>query len=266
MKTRVMSTIIMLLIALPILIKGGELFAIFIFILAIGALKEIIDIKNSKKAIPFFVKLLSYISLSFLIVGQFSTDIFLNTIDYRLLILILIVMLIPITKYHKDDKYNINDAMFLIGMILFLGISFGLVILIRDYNIKYLILLLIISITSDTYAYIMGTLIGKHKLLENVSPKKSIEGTIFGVLFGTTFAVMYYYMVINNTTDLIKVASVIMLISIIGQLGDLCFSAIKRTYNKKDFSNLIPGHGGILDRLDSILFIILVFSLFINII
>ena len=266
MKTRIISAIIMLLITVPILIKGGELFAIFILIIAICGLKEIIDLRETKKKIPDMIKLLAYVALTVLIIGQFSSDIMVYAIDYRLIALTLFTLLIPIILYHDVDTYNINDSMFMIGVLFFLGTTFSLVVLIRDYSLMYLLFLIIIAIASDTYAYLIGTLIGKHKLLESVSPNKSVEGTIFGIIFGTILGTMFYYMVISNTVNIIILILTVMLLSIVGQLGDLCFSAIKRKYKKKDFSSLIPGHGGILDRLDSIIFIVLIFSLFINII
>ncbi len=102
-------------------------------------------------------------------------------------------------------------------------------------------------------------------MLEVISPKKTWEGFVGGTILGTFIAVMFYKTVINPEVILSNLILITLFLSIIGQLGDLFFSAIKRHYNKKDFSNIMPGHGGILDRLDSIIFVMLAFSLFINI-
>ena len=118
---------------------------------------------------------------------------------------------------------------------------------------------------ADTYALITGKLVGKHKLT-TISPNKTIEGLIGGLLFGTFIPVVFYKTVINTNINTIKLTLITMFLCLLGQFGDLAFSAIKRYFGKKDFSNLIPEHGGLLDRLDSITFILLGFMFFISII
>lgn len=114
---------------------------------------------------------------------------------------------------------------------------------------------------TDTFALFTGMFIGKNKLAPTISPKKTIEGFIGGALMGTFIATSFYVTVINQTKSLVLVILVTFLLSCVGQLGDLVFSFIKREYGKKDFSNLIPGHGGILDRFDSLIFVVLAFIL-----
>ena len=122
-----------------------------------------------------------------------------------------------------------------------------------------------ITIVTDSYAYFIGRLIGKHKLLEEISPKKTWEGTIGGSIMSTFICTVYYITVINPQISILKIIFTVLFLSIIGQFGDLFFSAIKRLFGIKDFSNIMPGHGGILDRLDSIIFVMLAFTFFINI-
>ena len=110
---------------------------------------------------------------------------------------------------------------------------------------------------------IIGNLIGRHQLTP-ISPKKTIEGALGGVIGGTIAASLFYINVINNLHP-IQVIIMTITLSIIAQIGDLIFSKIKRENNIKDFSNLIPGHGGILDRLDSIIFTVLFYIIIINI-
>ena len=109
-------------------------------------------------------------------------------------------------------------------------------------------------------------MIGRIKLSKEISPSKTIEGLIGGLIFGTFVPIVYYKTVINTDINIINILSITLFLCILGQLGDLSFSAIKRYFGKKDFSNLIPEHGGILDRFDSIIFILLGFTFFINII
>ena len=163
---------------------------------------------------------------------------------------------------HDFKKYNLNDALFLIGSVLFIGLSFNLFIICRNYDIMYLIYLLLITTLTDTFALFTGMLIGKHKLCPVVSPKKTIEGLIGGTFAGTFAATAFYITVIDSSMSLPFIIIITVILSLVGQLGDLVFSSIKRYYDKKDFSNLIPEHGGILDRLDSLIFVVLAFIIF----
>ena len=102
---------------------------------------------------------------------------------------------------------------------------------------------------------------GKHKLAPTISPNKTIEGSIIGSLMGTMMGSAFYYNIIDKS-NLWLVILISFILTILAQIGDLFFSSIKRSYKIKDFSNLIPGHGGVLDRLDSVLFVILGFLLY----
>ena len=104
-------------------------------------------------------------------------------------------------------------------------------------------------------------LVGNHKLCPKISPKKTVEGLIGGVLMGTFVATSFYFTVINSSISLVFLIFITALLCVVGQLGDLVFSSIKRYYDIKDFSNLIPGHGGILDRFDSLVYVTLAFIL-----
>ena len=115
---------------------------------------------------------------------------------------------------------------------------------------------------TDTFAHFFGTKIGKHKLCPKISPNKTIEGMIGGTVFGTFLASMYFITVINSDKNVVLVVLMTLFLSIIAQFGDLVFSAIKRKYNVKDYGNIMPGHGGVLDRLDSLIFTMLAFVMF----
>ena len=266
MGKRILSAFMMLLIFIPIFVVGGNLYKVCIYIVALLGLSEFIDIRNSKKEVPFVIKILCYIAFSFLIFSNISGNTMFFSIDYRILSGIFTLFLIPALIYHDRSLYSINDAFYLIGGILFLGISFSLMIVVRNISLNILVYLFLISIFSDTYAYITGSLIGNRKLLKEISPTKTIEGLIGGIVFGTFVPTMYYITVVDPQFNLLILVFITMFLSVLGHLGDLCFSLIKRYFDKKDFSNLIPGHGGILDRFDSIIFILLGFMYFVNII
>ena len=178
-------------------------------------------------------------------------------IDFRILSSLFLIMLIPTILYHDNNKYSINDAFYLIGGILFLGLAFASIIYIRNINLVNIIYIVLIAMITDAYAYFGGYLIGRHKLIPEISPNKTWEGSIIGTLFCVFVGTIFYYNFIDSNVSILTLTLVTLLLSIVGQFGDLAFSAIKRYFNQKDFSNLIPGHGGILDRFDSIIFVVL---------
>ncbi|MBE6153589.1 MAG: phosphatidate cytidylyltransferase [Firmicutes bacterium] len=264
MKIRIISSLVMLAIVIPISIIGGIPFTVATLIIGLCALKEMIDIRETKKKFPFLMKLMSYLIITILILTNNNSNIFEYVLDYKFISLTLFLLLIPLVFYQDRKKYSINDAMYLIGVLFFLGVAFNLLILVRNYSLMYLLFLVLITIVTDTFAYITGKYIGKTKLAVLISPKKTWEGLLGGTFFGVLISSIFYYQVINTHVDVFLLAIIVTLLSLVGQIGDLVFSSFKRYYDKKDFSNLIPGHGGILDRLDSIIFVLLGFVLVIS--
>ncbi len=266
MMERVISAIVALLIFIPIFIVGGTIYNVAVLILSVLALREFLNIKQIKKELPTFIVFISYVLLTLFVLTNITNKDIIFSIDYRIISGLFLVFTIPTVLYHDRSLYSIVDAFYLIGGIFFLGISFSLMILIRNVGLSTIIYLFLITIMTDTYAYLIGKLIGKHKLLESISPNKTWEGTIGGTVIGTFIGTCFYITVINPSLEIYVAVLMTLFLSIIGQFGDLFFSAIKRYYGKKDFSNIMPGHGGILDRLDSIIFVILGFMFFISII
>lgn len=266
MKTRIISAVVVLAIFIPLLFLGGTWFNMGMWVVSMIGLWEFLNIKNEKKEVPPFVRFISYIMMSALIFYCMDQSSLSFTLDYRLLACLFLVFLIPTILYHDREKYSINDAFYLIGGILFLGISLSLIMAIRNMSLSRTIYLFLITIMTDTYAYFTGMLLGKHKLLESISPKKTVEGMIGGTFFGVLIPTIFYHYVVSAATPIYQVVIVTLFLSILGQFGDLVFSCIKRYFGKKDFSNIMPGHGGVLDRLDSIIFVVLGFVFFILII
>ena len=263
MKQRIISALMALIIVVPIIIIGGNAFNIGVYVVALLALKEFMDIKETKKQIPLFIKIMSVVFYTVMILSSFNNTSLALSMDYRLISGLFLSFLLPTVLYHDREKYSINDALYLMGGIFFLAVVMILLLNVRTTSLSLLIYLVLITTMTDTFAYITGLLIGKNKLLESISPKKTWEGTIGGTLFGTFISTMFYITVINTNVNVIKIILISGFLSILASLGDLVFSAIKRYYGKKDFSNLMPGHGGILDRLDSLIFVLLGFMFFI---
>ena len=109
---------------------------------------------------------------------------------------------------------------------------------------------------TDVFALFGGMLIGRHKLTV-ISPKKTIEGSVVGSIIAVIIGTTYYVTLIGG--NIITIGLITLVLSILGQIGDLFFSLIKRENGIKDYSNLIPGHGGILDRIDSVIFVLITY-------
>lgn len=250
MKKRLISAVVALIILVPLIILGGIPFQVGTFFLSVLGFKEILNVISKNTKVPDILKILSYLSVGLLTLCQDAI--------LPCLALIVIFIFIPLVFIKKED-YNFDIASKLFGSILFTGLIFYSFIYTRLNSIDEFIYLILISILTDTFAYIGGNLFGKHKLIPRVSPNKTIEGSIIGLLFGTIIPAVYYIFMVDPGVSVVYIMLITALLSIVGQLGDLVFSSIKRHYDIKDFSNIMPGHGGIMDRVDSISFIIMTY-------
>lgn len=264
MTKKVISAIVLVLIFVPVIIMGELPFTILMSVLSIVGLYELLKLRETKKKFPMFLKIFAYLLTCYFCLYNTSSIEFINKFDYRVMAFILFLFISPMVFINNDEKYNLNDALFLIGSVLFIGISFNLIIITRNYDLTYIIYLLLITTITDTFALFTGKLVGKHKLCPKISPNKTIEGLIGGSIMGTFVATVFYNTIISRTVPLVIVIMLTLLLCLVGQLGDLVFSSIKRHYDVKDFSNLIPGHGGILDRFDSLIFVVLAFTVLIE--
>ena len=249
MKERTISAVVLLIILIGCLVISSRLFGILMLIISIMGFNEFFDIKFNKKKELKLIKILGIISLILLTLNNTFYK-----VDMHVTILLpLLILSLPIIFYNDNKLYNINDCLYVIGAVYFLGLSFGNIIYLRNTNILKCIFIFIIAFITDTYAYIGGNLIGRHKLT-SISPKKTIEGSLVGTVMGTFIGSVYYYNMIGGVT-VFQVIVLCLLLTLISEAGDLLFSSIKRYFDKKDYSNLIPGHGGILDRFDSVIYV-----------
>ncbi|MDR2458057.1 MAG: phosphatidate cytidylyltransferase [Clostridiales Family XIII bacterium] len=190
---------------------------------------------------------------------------------YYLLSLSLIVFIFSIYEFLKAyfNSNNKNKIMLLYLVIILLGISAIAFIDSSNFYLKHIVFLVfIIAFFTDIFAYFIGVFLGKHKLAPKISPKKTIEGLVGGVFFAGLGTFLFFYLFYHF--DFVKSLDYGFFIGVLGglisQAGDLTASLLKRKLGIKDFSNLIPGHGGILDRIDGVLFvaIYLAITLFIS--
>ena len=264
MKSRVVSAIFMILIFVPFLIVGDVPFAVLMSVLGLASLYELINVRESRKKFPILLKIIAYIIVLGLCLHNVDSIEFQYQFDYRVMAGLIFIYLVPMVFINDSKRYNFDDALFLVGSTLFIGLSFNLLTITRNFDMNYIIYLLLITTMTDTFALFTGMLIGKHKLCPKISPKKTVEGLIGGVLMGAFVATCFYITVINSSISIVLLIFISALLCLVGQLGDLLFSSIKRYYGIKDFSNLIPGHGGILDRFDSLIFVTLAFIILIG--
>ena len=259
MKKRIISAIIMLMIAIPLIILGKKAFILGIAVIGLMSFYEIIKLNKY----PKIVKILSFISYMIIIFNNYESNFLTNNFDFKLLALAILLTLIPVIKYQPSNEYTTSDAFGLTSFLLLVGLGLNFLLSTRNYSLSYFILLILIPIFTDTFAYFGGMLIGKHKVTK-LSPKKTWEGMIIGTLMSVFIGALFYHTIIDPMFSKEKLLIICTFLSILGVFGDLTFSAIKRYYDKKDFGNIMPGHGGILDRLDSLIFVILGYMFFIT--
>lgn len=256
MKTRILSAIVALIIVVPLLILGGSYFALGCALLSVQALREFLLLKGNANKIPILIQLLSIVCTVFLVLSDFDGYALAFGLSYKGIAIACLALFLP-TIFYKKDTYKTKDAFYLLGCTILIGMVFNSFILVRNLGLEKFICLILITTMTDTFAYVFGSLIGKHKMCPTISPKKSWEGSICGSIMGTFVASMYYHYLISPIS--IQIILVILVLSIIGQLGDLFFSKIKRENDTKDYSNIMPGHGGVLDRLDSLIMVVLAY-------
>jgi len=275
---RAISGAIYILLLLASILYSTESFFVLFGIFLIITLFEFCNLIQINKVIPILFGAFFYIAVTLISnYNKFTTktinelfqcniNISINTIqlDIILLVITLVVSIKCILFLFYDNIQTISTTskyLYILGYIILpfvfiTKISFGAI----DYNPKIIIGLFILIWTNDTFAYIVGKSIGKHKLFEKISPKKTIEGFIGGI----TFAIVAGYLIsrfyikaslqFSNKSILIWTI-IAVIVGVMGTIGDLIESKFKRIAGVKDSGKIMPGHGGILDRLDSVIFV-----------
>ncbi|MGQ7944747.1 phosphatidate cytidylyltransferase [Flavobacterium sp. WC2509] len=244
------------------------LFGVFLLI----AVSEFCNLVHLNKILPIIIAILFYcifykIAIAIKDDGLFYILRYNRDFDLAVLFLSLIVSLKCIVFLFDNKNLKVDSFSkfaYLIGyiilpFIIITKIPFG----IKGYNPNILISIFILIWTNDTFAYLVGKSIGRHKLFERISPKKTIEGFLGGIgfaLIASYFISKYFLMLPEKNTYIWLIIAAI--VGIFGTIGDLVESKFKRISEKKDSGNIMPGHGGILDRLDSVIFVAPIIFLF----
>ena len=284
LKRSISGAIYILLLIASILYSTESFFILFGLFLVI-AIYEFCNLTQINKVLPLIAGTLLYCTITLIshynkITAATVNDYLGTNIEITVNIQQLNAILLAITlvvsvkcilflfydnvqKISTSSKYLYLFGYIILPFVFITKISFG----IKDYNPKIIIGLFLLIWTNDTFAYIVGKSIGKHKLYERISPKKTIEGFFGGILFAILagYLISKYYIKANpefSSQSILIWTSIAAIVGVFGTIGDLIESKFKRIAGVKDSGNIMPGHGGVLDRLDSVIFVAPIIFLF----
>lgn len=258
MKTRVISGIVLVILALAVILTGGYLLAAVLLFLALTAYRELMKackLADTEKNISG-LEIIGYIG----IIAYYLLMVFVGQQMYLLLTLIVVLVAYMFLYVFTFPKYRAEQIMCSFFCVAYAPVMLSFIYLVRDmqYGIYLVWMIFISSWICDTCAYFSGVLLGKHRLAPVLSPKKSVEGAIGGILGSMIVGALYAYFIVESVISEQKILWIFVLISgvgaVVSQVGDLAASAIKRNHEIKDYGKLIPGHGGVMDRFDSVIF------------
>lgn len=253
LKTRIITAVVALIFFIPFVVYGGIPFELLSILLATIALYEVLVM--TKQRIFSMNGIITLLLMWLVVVPDRYLD-FLDTLHITEMevIFILMALLLANTVFSRN-KFHFDQVGICMVAAFYTGFGFHYLALTREAGLMYVLFALFIVWTTDTGAYFIGKAIGKHKLAPNVSPNKTVEGFIGGIVCALVIAGGFYYFA-ELPGNIALVLALLVFLSIFGQLGDLVESALKRFYGVKDSGKILPGHGGILDRFDSLLFVL----------
>ena len=282
---RGISGAIYIILLLASILYSTESFFVLFGVFLIIAVYEFCNLIQINNVFPIVFGIILYTTVTLIshystlttdaINQTFNTDVEIAINIQQLNVVLLVIALVvsikcilflfydSIQKISTSSKYLYLLGYIILPFVFITKISFG----INDYNPKIIIGLFILIWTNDTFAYIVGKSIGRTKLFEKISPKKTIEGFVGGILFAILagYLISKYYIKANpefSDRSILIWTSIAVIVGIVGTIGDLIESKFKRIAGVKDSGNIMPGHGGILDRLDSVIFVAPIIFLF----
>lgn len=259
MKTRIITGVIAAALFIPFVVYGKLPFAILVYAIAAVGLYEILRMKGiSIFSVPGILGLLT--TFAILMPAEWEEQVQ-EAISYSKFELLFIgAILLLVYSVLVKNKFTFDHVAFVVLSALYVGVGFHYFIVTREAGVEYIIFALVVVWVTDSGAYFTGRAFGKHKLWPEISPNKTIEGFVGGIVLAVIgVVIMQFIAPFDISWALLIIITIIA--SIFGQMGDLVESAIKRHYDVKDSGKILPGHGGILDRFDSLLFVLPLLSL-----
>ena len=262
MKTRTITSVFILLVTIPIILLSKYIiYPIALSALAVMATYEILHAigveKNWYLSVPAYILAGVFPFASYFVTDE-SSFTYLLTIAALIYIYMIYTMGVSVFSKGQTSFKIISEVLLSVTYVV---VSFSSLSMIRyidkEIGLYKLMLVFIVSWVCDCMAYVVGSLIGKHKLIPEISPNKTIEGAIGGVVSAVA-AYMLFGLILDLAIPNMKVNYIVLavfglVLAVVSQLGDLIASLIKREHNIKDYGKLLPGHGGIMDRFDSIM-------------
>jgi phosphatidate cytidylyltransferase len=259
MKLRIITAIIALCVLMPFIIFS-DTFMLLIFsgVLSVVAIGEMFNCIGILKKLYITIPAMLVSTAAVLLTRLLPNDG--NYLAVAFIVYFIFLLYTLTAAVFSRGKLDVTTAALGAMTTVYISFGFSSIVLLRDMpNGQYLFILAFLTPwMCDSFAYFTGMAIGKHKLIPDVSPKKTVEGAIGGIVFGTAAIVGYgalvgRYLITDLNARILPLIVVGIILCIISQCGDLIASLIKRHYGIKDYGKIFPGHGGVLDRFDSII-------------
>ncbi|WP_100330943.1 phosphatidate cytidylyltransferase [Bacillus xiapuensis] len=252
MKQRIVTAVIAAAAFLPIVLYGGWPFVLLTYLMAVIGLGEALRMKK----IPLLSApgTLSVLMLFVLLIPERYTKAIVQAGYDKLQLILLMVLLLLVYMVVSKNRFTFEDAGFCTLSVLYVGFGFHYFMETREAGALFVFFALFITWATDSGAYFIGRSFGRNKLWPEISPKKTIEGSLGGILSAVLIALLFFFFA-DLQTELPQLLLATAVLSVAGQIGDLAESALKRHFHIKDSGAILPGHGGILDRVDSWLFV-----------
>ena len=257
MKTRIITGVIMLIVCLPVIIFSGTvLFPAFLSLMCLIGTFELLKCIRCER--EYYISVPSLVlAVGFPLEVWFIKDKRALVFVTVAVVFVFVIYLMSVTVMMRG-KVRLVDTGFRFTMLMYVIGGFSAAVMLRTLeNGEYIFFMVyVVAFFTDIFAYFTGSFFGRHKLIPEVSPKKTVEGAIGGLIFGSASFALYGF-IIHCISGLEPNYLFLCIsgfsVSVISQFGDLITSLLKREFGIKDFGNILPGHGGILDRFDSVL-------------